>query len=407
LNGTLYFEVKKQIRYIIYILKVIGVTIKQQKIKPYEYRETMKPYTPSPLPLNNLDFRFLLRLVGEANAELARYDGLLQGIPNPEIMLSPLTTREAVLSSKIEGTQATIDEVLQQEAGIEKEGEKYKDIQEIINYRIALYQSNEYLKDYPIRLSFVRELHRILMNSVRGQDKTPGEFRKDQNWIGKIGCLITEATFVPPSPLLLIDYLEDWERYIDSDDIDFLLQAAVVHAQFELLHPFKDGNGRIGRILIPLFLFQKKALSQPIFYLSEYLEIHREEYYQRLNAISTENDWNGWIAFFLKAITLQSRKNSYRVKAILKLYEEMKLYIQQTTRSQYSIHLLDALFSRPIFRSTDFVQKFEQAHKIHAKTTLGLLRQLKKAKVLQELQPAAGRRSAVLCFTELLALTEK
>jgi Fic family protein len=136
----------------------------------------MKPYQPNNLPLQDLDYRLLFGLVGDANAELARYDGLLQGIPNPAVMLSPLTTQEAVLSSKIEGTQATVDEVLEQEAGLIKEGEKFKDIQEISNYRSALFQGNEHLQTYPIKLSFIRELHRILLNSVRGQDKTLGEF---------------------------------------------------------------------------------------------------------------------------------------------------------------------------------------------------------------------------------------
>lgn len=366
----------------------------------------MKPYQPNNLPLQDLDYRLLFGLVGDANAELAGYDGLLQGIPNPAVMLSPLTTREAVLSSKIEGTQATVDEVLEQEAGLIKEGEKYKDIQEISNYRSALFQANEHLQSYPIKLSFVRELHRILLNSVRGQDKTPGEFRRDQNWIGKAGCSIDEASFVPPSPLQLNDYLQAWETYLDFDDIDFLLQTAVVHAQFELLHPFKDGNGRIGRILIPLFLFQKKALSQPMFYLSEYLEANRDEYYQRLNAISSENDWNGWIAFFLKAITIQARQNSDRVKAIMQLYDKMKTEIHEIAHSQYSVYLLDGLFSRPIFKTTDLVKQFSQEHGIHKATTLGLLRKLKEEGVLLEIQAGSGSRAAILCFAELVNLAE-
>ncbi len=366
----------------------------------------MKPYEPNELPLQNLDYQLLFSLVGDANAELARYDGLLQGIPNPEVMLSPLTTQEAVLSSKIEGTQATVDEVLEQEAGLIKEGEKYKDIQEISNYRLALYQTKEHLQAYPIRLSFIRDLHRILLNSVRGENKTPGDFRLDQNWIGKEGCTIEEASFVPPSPLRLNDYLQAWESYIDFDDSDFLLQAAVIHAQFELLHPFKDGNGRIGRILIPLFLFQKKALSQPMFYLSEYLEAHRDEYYQRLKAISQEGDWNGWIAFFLRAITVQAKQNSERVKAIMGLYEVMKIRVHEITHSQYSVHLLDELFSRPIFKTTDLVSRFKRELDIHEKTTPGLLRQLKEAGVLMELQPGKGRRAAVLCFPELINLAE-
>lgn len=366
----------------------------------------MQPYTPNELPLDNLDYRQLLPLVGQANAALARYDGLLQGIPNPAVMLSPLTTQEAVLSSKIEGTQATVDEVLEQEAGLLKEGEKYKDIQEISNYRLALYRARDYLETYPIRLGFVRELHRTLMNSVRGQDKTPGEFRVDQNWIGKLGCTIEEASFVPPSPLRLLDYLQAWERYLDADDVDFLLQAAVVHAQFEMIHPFKDGNGRIGRILIPLFLYQKRALSQPMFYLSEYLENHRDEYYQRLKAISGEGDWNGWISFFLGAITTQATQNSKRVGAIKALYDEMKVAIQETTHSQYSVHLLDALFSKPIFRTSDLAQQLTAEYGIHEKTTPGLLRQLKDAGILREIQPGSGRRAATMCFPRLINLAE-
>ena len=366
----------------------------------------MQPYTPDTLPLVNLDYRLLLPLVGQANAALARYDGLLQGIPNPAVMLSPLTTQEAVLSSKIEGTQATVDEVLQQEAGLIQEGEKFKDIQEISNYRQALYSAREYLKDYPIRLGFVRELHRVLMSSVRGQDKTPGEFRLDQNWIGKHGCTMEQASFVPPNPVQLPDYLQAWERYLDSNDLDFLLQTAVVHAQFELLHPFKDGNGRIGRILIPLFLYQKRALSQPMFYLSEYLESNREAYYFHLKAISAEGDWNGWIAFFLKAIVTQAAQNSTRVTAIRGLYEEMKLAIQTATHSQYAVHVLDAIFNKPIFRSSDLTAQLFKDFGVHEKTTPGLLRQMKEAGILRELQASSGRRPATLCFPRLINVAE-
>jgi Fic family protein len=362
----------------------------------------MNPYQPDTLPLQNLDYQRLLPLVGQANAALARYDGLLQGIPNPTVMLSPLTTQEAVLSSKIEGTQATVDEVLEQEAGLLKEGEKYQDILEISNYRQALFAAREYLQDYPIRLSFVRELHRILMDSVRGKDKTPGEFRKDQNWIGKHGCTVEQATFVPPNPLQLPDFLQDWERYLDSDDVDFLLQTAVVHAQFELLHPFKDGNGRIGRILIPLFLYQKRVLSQPMFYLSEYLESHREDYYQRLKGISSEGGWNDWIAFFLEAIATQATQNGIRVAAIQTLYEQMKRAIYEATHSQYTVHVLDAIFDRPIFATTDFIERTQ----IHKPTAMGLIRQLKAGNILKELRPGSGRRAAVLCFPELLNIAE-
>ncbi len=363
-------------------------------------------YVPDELPLRDLDYQKLFGLVGRANAELARYDGLLQGIPNSEIMLSPLATQEAVLSSKIEGTQATVDEVLEQEAGLVKEGEKYKDIQEISNYRSALYQARDHLKEYPIRLGFIRELHKILMNSVRGQDKKPGDFRAEQNWIGPRGCTIEQATFVPPSPFILSSCLDNWQNYIDSDDSDFLLQTAVVHAQFELIHPFMDGNGRIGRILIPLFLYKKKVLAQPMFYLSEYLESNRDEYYERLQLISKCGDWNGWIAFFLKAIEKQARRNGQRVREIMELYDGMKLRVQDATRSQYSIYLVDSIFSKPIFKSSDLIRQFSDRHGIHRQTAFELLKRLRDAEILRELQPGRGSRSAVLCFPELIVLAQ-
>ncbi len=362
----------------------------------------MQPYVPNSLPLSELDYKRLLPLVARANAALARYDGLLQGIPNAEVMLSPLTTQEAVLSSRIEGTQATVDEVLEQEAGLIKEGAKFQDIQEISNYRVALLRAREHLRAYPIRLGFVRELHRILMDSVRGQDKTPGEFRKDQNWIGAYGCTLEHAIFVPPDPLQLEGHLAAWEQYLDFDDIDFLLQTAVVHAQFELLHPFKDGNGRIGRILIPLFMFQKKVISQPMFYLSGYLEGHRPEYYERLRGISEHGDWNGWIAFFLQAVTGQANQNGQRVMQIQALYEAMKQEIHRVTHSQFTVHLLDALFRTPVFETTRLIRETG----IHKPTAMGLMRQLKEAGLLKELRPGAGRRPAVLSFPRLINIAE-
>lgn len=366
----------------------------------------MNPYIPDQLPLGNLDYQQLFSLVANASSELARYDGLLQGIPNPEVMLSPLTTKEAVLSSKIEGTQATVDEVLEQEAGMLKEGEKYKDIQEISNYRLALYQSSKYLESYPIRLGFIREVHKILLSSVRGENKKPGEFRNTQNWIGKKGCDISEASFVPPSPFRLQEFLQTWESYLEFDDINALLQTAVVHAQFELIHPFEDGNGRIGRILIPLFLYQKKQLSQPMFYLSEYLESNRGEYYSRLKAISREGDWNGWIAFFLQAIAVQAKENSEKVREIMSLYESMKVSLHEVTHSQYSVYLLDAIFNKPVFRISDVCKQLNKDFDIHEKTVADLLRQLRDAGILKTLSPASGRRSATVCFPDLLNVAE-
>lgn len=362
----------------------------------------MDPYIPLPLPLQNLDYRCLIGKIGPANAALARYDGLLQSVINPGVMLSPLTHREAVLSSKIEGTQATVDEVLEFEAGLNFEGEKAKDIQEVVNYRKTLILASEHLADRPITLSLVRQMHAVLMDSVRGANKTPGEFRRDQNWIGPLGCTIEQATFVPPSPLQLFDHLQAWETYIADNDFDLLVQVAVVHAQFELIHPFKDGNGRIGRLFIPLFLYQKRALGSPMFYLSEYLEEHRELYYARLQGISREGDWTAWVEFFLDAVVAQASANTARVREILALYERMKQRITAVTRSQYAITVLDTLFDRPIFQSGDFVQRSG----IPKQTALPFLRSLRDAGILHTLRESSGSRSAIYAFRELLNCAE-
>lgn len=364
----------------------------------------MRPYIPDNLPLQDLDLRRLLPFVGRANAALARYDGHLHAIPNPEIMLSPLTTREAVLSSKIEGTQATVDQVLEHGAGIKHAGELGKDIDEILNYRKALRISKQSIHNAPIRLQLVCQLHAILMDGVRGRHKSPGSFRKEQNWIGRPGSTMENAIFVPPTPLQLQDHLDAWEAYTRSDDLDVLIQTAVMHAQFELLHPFKDGNGRIGRLLIPLFLYQKNALSEPMFYLSEYLETNRREYYARLKAISEERDWDGWIEFFLKAVIEQAEFNSRRTLAIRHLYETMKRQIQELTHSQYAPYVLDGIFNDPVFATTTLANQIAEAHDLNDKTVATLIRRLRDEGVLHEIQPAAGSRSAYMAFTQLLEI---
>lgn len=362
----------------------------------------MQPYVPDALPLASLDYARIIRKVGPANAALARYDGLLQGVVNASVLLSPLTNSEAVLSSKIEGTQATVDEVLEYEAGMEFSGEKINDIQEVVDYRKTLTLAKEALAERPITLSLIRQMHGVLMDSVRGADKDPGKFRVDQNWIGPVGCPMQQATFAPPSPLQLLDHLQAFETYLGCDDFDALVQTAIVHAQFELIHPFKDGNGRIGRLMIPLFLFQKRALASPMFYLSEYLENHRDLYYARLRAISRDGDWTGWVEFFLDAIVAQARSNTDKARQIMTLYEEMKQRVAELTRSQYSIQLLDTLFDRPIFQSGDFIQR---SH-IPKETAAPILRKLREAGILHPLREASGRRPAILAFRDLLNRAE-
>lgn len=362
----------------------------------------MKPYQPCKLPLKKLDYSQLLPLVGEANRVLARYDGLLQGIVNPDILLSPLTIEEATFSSRLEGTQATVDDVYEHEAGIRKSPEQINDIQEISNYRKALRLGQQHLEAYPISLPFIRELHRCLLDSVRGKDKSPGEFRVEQNWIGPIGCGIEQATFVPPSPYDVPHALEAWQHYLSGSDLDVLIQTAIMHAQFELIHPFKDGNGRIGRLLIPLFLYQKKVLAKPMFYLSSYFETHRDTYYATLNAISKEKDWNSWILYFLKAIAEQAAINSEKVNAVKALYETLKRNIHAYTHSQFAVQALDQIFKRPIFKISDFAE--ESA--IPKRTASEIIRNLKEKAILKTLNENIGNQPAVFCFPQLLNVAE-
>ncbi len=357
----------------------------------------LKPFVPDKLPLTKLDWADFVSKIAKANYELARYEGILQGIISPEVMLSPLTTQEAVISSKIEGTQATLEEVLSFEADLKTDDRKIDDIQEIINYRNATKHAVDWLKKKPITLNMILELHNILMDSVRGRDKGRGRFRKDQNWIGSPGTTIEQATYIPPVPMILMECLDSFEKYIHFEEKDRLVQLAIIHAQFELIHPFKDGNGRLGRILIPLFLYEKSLLSSPVFYISAYLETNRDIYYDRLNAISKEGDWKSWILFFLTAVIEQSKNNSEKAKTIIWLYEKMKREIFQMS-TKFSLPALDTLFIKPIFNSSDFIQYSE----IPKASAMRLLHELKKKGILIELREAKGRRPSIMCFKELL-----
>ncbi len=365
----------------------------------------MKPYIPQTLPVKSIDWSDHVSLIGRANAALARYDGMLQGVVNPVVLLSPLTTQEAVLSSRIEGTQASMEEVLEYEADPKGEVEPSKnaDIQEIINYRRAMGMAVAEFKGRPLCLNLIKQLHAVLLDSVRGRNKAPGEFRRSQNHIGPPGSSIEEATFVPPSPDRLGPALDNWEKYLHHDEKDRLVQLAVIKAQFEIIHPFLDGNGRMGRMLIPLFLFEKGLLSSPMFYLSAYLEAQREVYYQRLQAVSETGDWDGWIFFFLTAIVKQAEVNLEKTRKILDLYDRMKQKVPDIIRSQYAIQAIDALFDRPIFRISGFAARSD----IPEASARRILNALKENGSIRDLRAGKGRRAAIFVFPELIAITEE
>jgi Fic family protein len=328
---------------------------------------------------------------------------MLQTLPNPAVLLSPITVNEAVLSSRIEGTQATLDEVLEFDAGIEPPEARRGDIEEISNYRVAVQIAETALAERPLSLSLIREVHQRLMQGVRGRDKTPGAFREDQNWIGRSGDPIERARFVPPSPIILPQALEAWEAYLGSNNEDPILQAAVGHAQFEILHPFKDGNGRIGRMLIPLILYQRGSLSRPMFYLSEYLEAHRDVYYDQLLAITDRGDWQGWVEFFVSALISQAESNLAKVRRIRDLYDDMRQRFVETTHSQFAMAAVDTFFMRPIITAPEFARTAGFNNRV---TANGMLRQLEAAGLIRRVREGTGRTPAVYTLPNLINITE-
>ncbi|MBX7157087.1 MAG: Fic family protein [Verrucomicrobiae bacterium] len=365
----------------------------------------MKPFVTQKLPIQKLDWEKLLPWITQATGSLAEYKGALYRLPHVEVLLAPLMSQEAVLSSQIEGTHATLSEVFKFEAGDEAVSEtKRNDIQEILNYRSALQAAKEKMKTHPFSLNLLLHLHGILLDSVRGYNKNRGNFRKTQNWIGRPGSTLENAHFVPPEAHLLPEYLDNWEKYYHADERDVLVQLATLHAQFELLHPFLDGNGRLGRILIPLFLYEKKILPQPLFYLSDYLEIHRETYMDRLHQLGQTNQWEDWVVFFMKAIAHQSKKNLKTIYQIVDLYESLKERVLNLTRSRWAIPMLDQIFKQPIFQSRIFRRG---SHAPSAQSISVLLNLLIQENILKILKKGKGGRSGnVFVLSPLIDLYE-
>lgn len=350
-----------------------------------------------------LDWPKLIPLLGPAAAAVARYDGMLAAVPNPDLLLAPLTTQEAVLSSRIEGTQATMGEVLEFEAGEEVgTAERREDIHEVLNYRAAMREAERLLGELPLSQRVIRGMHRVLLAGVRGQNKAPGEYRRIPNWIGPTGCTVEEARFVPIGADRLPDAMGAWERYTHEDAPDRLVQLAVLHAEFESLHPFLDGNGRVGRMLVPLFLWQRGLIKRPMFYISGWLEARRDEYYERLLAVSRDDDWTDWCRFFIEAVKAQAEENLERTQAILKLHDDLMHRLPELTRSQYAVRALDWIFGRPIFKAPDFIAMAG----IPAPTARRFLDVLRKENVLNDIRAGRGRRAAILAFPALLNIAE-
>lgn len=310
------------------------------------------PYTPEDLPLshNRVNQLLFLRELIDAHKKIAQYQSLLQNTKIPShLLLNPVMLNEAVQSTKIEGTQVTLDEVLEVDTHSRKNN---KDVQEVLNYYQALREGMDKLSILPISTRLLKSMHLTLMsNEVRGSSRLPGEYRKIQNFIGPEGCTLESATYIPPQPQLVDKYMSNLELYINDpkDELDELVRIAVIHAQFETIHPFLDGNGRIGRILIPLYLYNKQVIDYPNFFMSEALERDKHKYYRFLNDTRYKGDWNQWIHFFLQAVIHQADKNIKLINDVNKLYDHDLDLAQSFINSSGVKKLIDAIYQKPIF----------------------------------------------------------
>lgn len=310
----------------------------------------MKPFIPKKLPLEEINQTFFINELIEANGNIVRYQTMLNSSKVPwNILINPLLLQEAVQSTKIEGTQVTIDEVLESELDNNK---KNIDVEEVMNYYRALNYGKNELKRMPLSTRMFKELHKILLGgNVRGKNRTPGEYRTIQNFIGAEGCTLKTASFIPPEPQLVNEYISNLEEYINNptDNINPLIRIAIIHAQFETIHPFLDGNGRIGRILIPLYLYESKIIEEPNFFISDTLEKDKHKYYRLLNDTRFKNNWNEWIKFFIESINMQAKKNIEILNKINERYEADLLLATAAIKNSNIIYIIESMYQSPIF----------------------------------------------------------
>ncbi len=305
-------------------------------------------FIPNPLP-PKLDYDSdLVALLSEADRKLGLLSGVGKHLPNPYLLIGPFLRIEAVLSSRIEGTEATLSDVYFDEATSRVSGVN-SDVKEVRNYIRAMEAGLEGIKELPICGRLIRDIHEILTQGVRGCEVYPGEFRTTQNWIGSPGCLLKDATYVPPPVAEMKDAISDWEKYMnDVSDESPLIKCALMHYQFEAIHPFIDGNGRIGRLLIALFLCSRGYLSQPLLYLSAFFERHRNEYYSHLLSVSREGRWREWIEFFLRAIITQADHATDLSDKLIKLRLDYLEKLEGSRLPKNTIRAMEELFLNPV-----------------------------------------------------------
>jgi Fic family protein len=336
-------------------------------------------FVPAPLPPPIVYDAELVFALSQADAALSELSGLGRQLPNPHLLIAPYMRREAVLSSRIEGTRASLSDLLIDEAGEDGQKSVHDDVREVRNYVRAMEHGLARLSELPLSLRLVRELHEQLMQGVRGDKATPGEFRRRQNWIGGPGSTEANASYVPPPVIEMTQSLHDWENFLQPrESMPPLIQCALMHVQFEAIHPFLDGNGRVGRLLITLFLMEHGRLSQPLLYLSAFIEAHRQDYYDLLQRTRTHGDWKAWLMYFLAGVRQVANDAAKQAAELLDLREQLRQRLRDNTNA---IALIDALFVNPYItagRAKNVLKKSDP-------TARSALEKLQDAHVIEEM----------------------
>jgi len=363
--------------------------------------ESFKAFIPTPLPPNPpLEWTPRLQgLMEKANQAVGRLDGLAHSLPDVSIFLYSYIRKEALLSSQIEGTQSSFSDLLLFE-NKEKPGVPLDDVQEVSNYIAAMNHGLKRLKeDFPLSLRLLKEIHSVLLSKGRGSAKMPGEFRRSQNWIG--GSRPGNASFVPPPPNSVLTCMGDLEKflYTPSDEVPVLVKAALSHVQFETIHPFLDGNGRLGRLLITLLLCKESVLTEPILYLSLYFKTHRNEYYERLSAVRSNGDWEGWLEYFLNGVLETADSASKSAKKIQLLFEKDQRKIATLGRaSESALRVHQFMRKKPLVS----VSTISKSLKLSVPTTAASLEHLKKLRIVAEL--TGGRRNRLFTYSAFMEI---
>lgn len=354
-------------------------------------------------PPPTLDYGQFVEPLIKATDAVARYDQMLKNMHNSEILLAPLRNQEAVISSRMEGTISTMDEILKYEADHDAENGNTAGVRseviETILYQRALRATQKAMEDgYPLSQSLVRGIHQRLLSFGRGATKSPGEFKNEQNYLADKSK--KEILFIPISPEKLQEGLDKLFQYIDQSAHPSLVKTGITHIEFEALHPFKDGNGRIGRMLITLMLWASGTISAPHFYISGYLEDNKELYIDTMRRVSANGEWENWCSFFLKAVEQQAIRNLTIAENIRSLYDEMKTIFSDALSSKWSVNALDFVFTNPVFRNN----KFTIHSGIPTASAARFTRVLLEKGLLRTIEEAAGRRPALYSFEPLMEL---